>query len=462
MKQLLHWNRRILLLALGMTLLFAVFGGTVTAAEEPDATVSNWAVNDLLDAETYGIYPLDWYNQSFRYPITQRNLSALMDAVESKLDAIGLPLNENYRESYDLNTTRRNVIARLYKSLDRYQWNGLLPEYETATSAAEYFSSRGLLEGYGTAGDYQLGWQCTTEQAVIFASRLITDAYQAADSGAKGFFWQVSSAENTLYLLGSIHIGDYSMYPLSQEIQDAYATASSLWAEVNLFDPNGSLVFMALATYPDGQSLYDVIDASTAEKLDAYLSPFGYTRAYLSNYKPWYVANLVSTLAASSSEDTEDAQVAAMLGVDYQLLQDAYVNGKQVFQLEGYAKQGQLFDNMSLQLQTEYLNSQLDSALSQDPAADSGEQVKNMQQAWIQGDLAAFQAIIGTEVDPNDEFSNLLLGQRDKAMTDILISLLEGEGSTTYFVVAGAAHFTTSGMILDQLSEAGYTVDYLN
>lgn len=54
-----------------------------------------------------------------------------------------------------------------------------------------------------------------------------------------------------------------------------------------------------------------------------------------------------------------------------------------------------------------------------------------------------------------------LFGERDKNMAAKLASLLEKEGKSTVFVVIGAGHFVVEYMVIDQLKQKGYKVEFI-
>lgn len=60
-----------------------------------------------------------------------------------------------------------------------------------------------------------------------------------------------------------------------------------------------------------------------------------------------------------------------------------------------------------------------------------------------------------------DTSDDRLLGTRDKRMADKLSELLEQEGTHTSFVVVGANHYVTKGMVVDQLKAKGYNVEFI-
>ena len=50
----------------------------------------------------------------------------------------------------------------------------------------------------------------------------------------RGLFWKASSSGNTIYLLGSVHLGTKEMYPLPDYIEKAFQRSSVLIVEVDL------------------------------------------------------------------------------------------------------------------------------------------------------------------------------------------------------------------------------------
>ena len=63
-------------------------------------------------------------------------------------------------------------------------------------------------------------------------------AYAAND---KAFFWQVSSENSNIYLMGSVHFADESFYPLRQAISKAFADSQYLVVELDIKKINHSV-----------------------------------------------------------------------------------------------------------------------------------------------------------------------------------------------------------------------------
>ena len=72
---------------------------------------------------------------------------------------------------------------------------------------------------------------------VLLAFLGAAQAQQAAPAQPKPrrfLMWKATSPTATVYLVGSIHLGDSSMYPLPKEVESAFAAAKVLAVEINI------------------------------------------------------------------------------------------------------------------------------------------------------------------------------------------------------------------------------------
>ena len=56
------------------------------------------------------------------------------------------------------------------------------------------------------------------QEILVFAMRAYDHIVYSLGQDAKGCFWKISDDDNIVYLLGSIHSSDNSLYPLSRDI----------------------------------------------------------------------------------------------------------------------------------------------------------------------------------------------------------------------------------------------------
>ena len=426
-------------------------------AQQPQQTtdISQWAIGALNEGERYGIYPVEWYYDSFRSEISQERLEILLTHTDNKIASLGLNKKQDFVPvSYKADSTRGDVVIRMYNILAQYD----LPIGELPV---DYMKERGILQG--TSKGLELDQICTTEQAVILATRLVEDTYNLLDAGSKGFAWEVEHNGNIIYFLGSIHIGNNELYPINQRLKQAFNESDALIVEANLFDQEGGMeYFLEKSTYQDDTTLKDNISQDIYEKVLKVFEKLDLPEEVYTQIKPWRVANDLSVISMTSSEEPQMASQSAGLGMDIYFLTKALVTQKPIQELEGIKYQADLFDGLSHEFQEEYLDAILDSIL--DPqtneAPDSAQMLDEWLKQWKNGDVEGFTSDYnGITEEFENELTNMLFGKRDKDMAEKIIDILESEEKGTYFVVVGAGHFVRDNTVIHHLREKGYNVE---
>ncbi|WCR28692.1 TraB/GumN family protein [Paenibacillus thiaminolyticus] len=460
-----RWSRVKRSVASGLAVLIAMLGFVIPAqANEGPAVIpqiSTWSIKTLNEGEKYGIFPLAWYvDGTFQQPITQDKFQALIEATSAKLDALELKKTGQVTiPSGAKEITRKTVIDAVYGVLAQYEWPESL-DLDMSDPVA-FLKKNGIV--YGTSKGLELDKPSTVEQASVMASRLVQFGYDAAGGGAKGLLWKATKGQNTLYLLGSIHLGIPDMYPMQKPIRDAFAQSDTLWVEVNLLDREASMqYFTRLMTYQDGTQLKEHVSEQTYEKLQKVLEQLNMAQDTFDPFKPWAITTNLS-MANMTGESADMAQGAA-LGVDMYFTNSALLTGKPIHELEGLKFQADLFNNVPPAVQEKELNEVLDQILA--PAADkpddASKQLRQWQLLWAKADLEKFsESFTGSVEMVKSDSAQRLFGERDKNMAKKLMELLDKEGASTHFVVVGAGHFVIKDMIIDQLKANGYEVEFV-
>lgn len=421
------------------------------AAEQQAPDISPWAMGYLNEGERYGIFPMEWYFDDFRGEISEERLEALIAKTDAKIAALGLEKKEKYVPvQSQKNLSRGDVINRLFEIVAPYT-------FVDNKSAVSYMQERGVLKG--SSQGLQLDQQATTEQAVIFAIRLIADTYLQANEGGKGVAWKVENDGNIVYLLGSIHLGIADLYPLHNKLLSAFHESDALLVEVNLFETEGVEYYLQHAMYQDGTTLKDTVRAETYEKLVKVLEKYEQPVDEYLQYKPWSLAGFLSAMSLSDSFAVSTEELAN-LGIDMYFLTNALLSQMPIVELEGYQAQTDMLNGLSSEAQEQYLVEVLDSILEpqQSNQTNEAELLKEWFEYWGKGEIDAFkESLKDLEGEPS-EFNEMLFGLRDKHMSEKIIEKLEGAEKGTYFVVVGAGHFLTDESILYYLKQAGFDV----
>src|SRR5260370_26900235 len=125
--------------------------------------------------------------------------------------------------------------------------------------------------------------------AILFLSALVTAGYaqQPKPAPAKPqsvLLWKASSPTTTVYMLGSIHVGDDKLYPLPASVESAFTAAKVLIVEINAkaFDQAKTLELVRNdGIYSDDDSLSNHISKETSDAQGPYCYPHGLHRQTL-------------------------------------------------------------------------------------------------------------------------------------------------------------------------------------
>lgn len=277
-------------------------------------------------------------------------------------------------------------------------------------------------------------------------------ASAAADAPARTpprpLLWKVSDADNALYLLGSFHLLKSEDYPLSGDVERAFADAEKLVFEVapsDLTDPATAQKMMVIAGYGDERKLSTVLPADLHKKLDGVL---GAGRiAQLDAFEPWFV-NLSLVMGVSQGLGFRPDQ-----GLDQHLMQRAAAAHKPTAGLETIDQQLQALDSTPISEQIASLQEFLDH-----PAELPG-MLRDMHQAWRNADLDRLNALAIDEMrSKTPETYRLINVQRNDAWVPQLRQMLDGSQDDA-LVVVGAMHLLGRDGVVEKLRAKGYTVE---
>jgi uncharacterized protein len=272
------------------------------------------------------------------------------------------------------------------------------------------------------------------------------------EASATSFLWKVSSRTNTLYLLGSTHMADESLYPLSSTIEDAFAKSDYLVVEADIAkgdDLESASLMLSQGMYQDGRSLKGSIPEDLFRRLNNELQQFGMGGEELNMMKPWLAALTVAQLRMAALGYKPE------LGIDVHFLNKARGN-KKILQLESVGFQVRLLSGFSPHLQTLFLEDALEDTTTMK------DDLQRMFQYWKSGDSVGMEGLLFKNVARKPELKSLyvkMLDERNVKMVEKIDRYLKDSG--TYFVVVGAGHLLGNNGIVNLLKAKGYVVEHL-
>ncbi|WP_416148863.1 TraB/GumN family protein [Salipaludibacillus sp. HK11] len=271
-------------------------------------------------------------------------------------------------------------------------------------------------------------------------------SFDEHDGPSEGVFYRVQEEDQTVYLLGSVHVGDETMYPLHGQIDEAFEEADHLAVEIDMTEINemeSAQMMMQHAMNADGPALSDVLDEDVFTEMVNQLSPLGLNGEMLDQFQPWFISMLLSEAAIGGTNFTADD------GIDLHFLERANEKDLPIISLESIESQIETLSSSPEEEQIASLESAIDSLDIYE------EELTQMIRIWRSGDTDVFAQLREMEQDSDD----LAMDERDLAMTDQIEEFLTTDDGETYFVVVGALHLAGENSIVDLLDNRGYNVE---
>lgn len=290
---------------------------------------------------------------------------------------------------------------------------------------------------------------------LLVGTLALLPACDTEEEASRGLFYRVEGGDNDIYLFGTIHFGNEDMYPLHDEVYDAFGESDVLCLELDMTeisDVEMSGMVMQVGMYQDDTKMTDVVSEETFEEFFAAVEGPGVDRNMLNRFKPWLAAMELSVLSIMKAGYNPE------MGVEGYLTEKAEERGDmEVMGLETIAQQLSPYAKLSDESQAIYLENTLQEL-------DKAEEVMDdIISSWKIGNVEQYaeereRSIEEAETDSLRELQIAFLDDRDKQMTDVIEELLHDDSGHTYFAAVGSLHLAGENSIVHLLEDRGYDV----
>ena len=287
-----------------------------------------------------------------------------------------------------------------------------------------------------------------------------TSKKDASQPESKHFFWKVSDENSSVWVLGSIHLADSTLYPLAPVIDSAFAHADELAVELNMNDEE---VVKEVGEQSAAQgmlaegTLRDLLPQDMWNTVDSLCTAWDVPIVMIEKTRPWLAAMTLSSYAFMQ------AGLNPEYGIDYVLLDRAAMDGKAIIGLETAEEQiGALADTTeSDSAGVYYLKTTLHEI------AEFESLVSNLMQAWKTGDDDMLRRLLDDgendemplhESKFKDEFEQRIYVNRNAKMADSIATFLREDRKV--FVVVGVAHLALEkDNVIETLRKRGFKIE---
>ena len=270
--------------------------------------------------------------------------------------------------------------------------------------------------------------------------------------------WKVSDADSSLYLLGSFHMLLPGDYPLSKDVDAAFADSKDVVFEIppeEMSSPTLAIRMGQAALRGDGKQLDASLPPATAKRLDAWvdanenaLQKAGIPGQMLQLFEPWFVGLTVSIVEMSKQG------LDPKLGLDLHFSTDAQAAKKATSGLETGDEQIAFLDGMGEAEQVQFLDETLQEA------DEGSKEVQRLHAAWRAGDADTLWNGMAMEMrrDYPALYKRINVARND-AWVPKLEQRLRASHDANTLVVVGSLHLLGSDGVVEKLRAKGYKVE---
>ncbi len=292
----------------------------------------------------------------------------------------------------------------------------------------------------------------------------VTPTPDKTPTGSTPLLYKVTDADgDVVWLLGSIHAGQDSFYPLPDYVLNAFNSADALAVEFDIVafenDMSAQMDAMMQLIYVDGTSIRDHVDEKIYDDAVKILKENNTYMSALDLYIPSMWSSFIDSLTLEKIGAKLD------LGVDRHLIDLAYKKQKPVLDVESAKLQYGVMAEYSPALQEALLESSIEGYRK---AEENKAQLEEMMNTWQHGnedemtDMVKEDVIFENDEDKRlyEEYNNAMVVERNLAMTDYAENALRS--GKEVFICVGAVHVVGDGAIAQLLESRGYTVEIVH
>jgi uncharacterized protein YbaP (TraB family) len=275
-------------------------------------------------------------------------------------------------------------------------------------------------------------------------------AWLHVDAAPGNFLWKATKNQNSIYLLGSVHLLTKDFYPLNPALENAYKDSDLLVEEIDLGETMGTDAQMAMLVggmLPTGQTIDKIVSPATMSAVSKRLEGLSLPVEPLKRFKPWFLSLTLLGL------EWQKAGFEAELGLDQHFFNLAKADGKPVQGLETTMFQISRFDEMSMEEQERMLVETLKELDTQQA------EVTKLANAWKAGDIPTVERLVLEDLKSEPRLYQRLLVERNRTWLPKIEALFSRRGHA--MVIVGAAHLIGSDGLLAMLRSRGYTIQQL-
>lgn len=260
--------------------------------------------------------------------------------------------------------------------------------------------------------------------------------------------WQVSDADTTIYLFGTIHLLPDNYQWRTTKFDQAVASSQQLVVETIVDDKDPTKIMSAMASLafnaPNLPPLIDRVSPDKRPALAEAIRKSGFPPKAFDRMETWAAAFILL------GNQYREMNLKGDQGVEAVLRNSFSTAGKPIGELESNLEQFSFFDALPEKAQV----SLLEGALANSDAAD--KEFSGMLRAWAAGDVTGIGRTFDRDLAGSPDLAQALIHKRNANWSRWIEQRMAQPGAV--MIAVGAGHLAGTGSVIAMLKRDGYRV----
>lgn len=405
-------------------------------SQDKNPIFSSWAAEELNQAQFMGLYPAKNFfdGRDFTKAATLDDAKTCYKLAKEKIEAKGISTAGDFSFK-DL--SRAEILNSISKLL-----------------GDEKFEIKNLRDAkifLGPADEKYLNSKIPLQEMISLYSRAVNKVLQDKGKVSKGFFYEVNNKGNKIYMLGSIHVGNSSLYPIDENIIKALKSSEKIYMEIDLSNREEAKKMRQKIYYNDGKNLKDDLGEELYSRVLKIFQGYGMEEDQVKILKPWAIYNTMAS-------DPKGESPKGSFGVESYFLALSLLNKIEIGELESMEFQSNILSSFDKKTYVEMIEN-LTAEIEKNGYKNINSGLYTLLDAWQNGDRDKMKSILSLKGDEaSEKFNEAILDERDEGMAKKIDAMLKKDGKNTYFILIGSAHLVPENSVTGILKDMGYKI----
>ncbi|MDU1664009.1 MAG: TraB/GumN family protein [Peptoniphilus harei] len=405
-------------------------------SQDKNPIFSPWAAEELNQAQFMGLYPAKNFfdGRDFTKAATLDDAKTCYKLAKEKIESKGISTAGDFSFK---NLSRAEILNSISKLLgdEKFEIKNL--------RAAKIF--------LGPADEKYLNSKIPLQEMISLYSRAVNKVLQDKGKVSKGFFYEVNNKGNKIYMLGSIHVGNSTLYPIDENIIKALKSSEKIYMEIDLSKREEAKKMRQKIYYNDGKNLKDDLGEELYSRVLKIFQGYGMEEEQVKILRPWAIYNTMAS-------DPKGESPKGSFGIESYFLALSLLNKIEIDELESMEFQSNILSSFDKKTYVEMIEN-LTAEIEKNGYKNINSGLYTLLDAWQSGDRDKMKSILSLKGDKaSEKFNEAILDERDEGMAKKIDAMLKKDGKNTYFILIGSAHLVPENSVTGILKNMGYKV----